>query len=306
MKKNQPQPYKMGDLIVITKRLCSDKVQPNVKVGTNYLVLAEGKIKNGAIVLKVAEFTKMAKEVLVRPKDNIDPRDMIRVNEQRFEWKRLDKRKLQAEFLQFKQEFEKKQEEREKEYLESMFTEQERIQMAYHPYLYAELAWHYAEKAIETAKNMRNDSLKKVSRMIRCFRVDFNCELKKKMTQNVLEAAKEKVQQVLQNKALDFFIFFTTVKNEINRQHVGLELNEIRSYAYMSILCMQSLKRLDSDNTELIRMRLGQASQHESYKYMKELRSCMDAIMDGVKIEKTQPIKTTIAIIEKLIEGTKL
>ena len=74
----------------------------------------------------------------------------------------------------------------------------------------------------------------------------------------------------------------------------------------MSILCHQCQKRLDNRNTELIRKKLGQAAQHESYSYMKELRNCMDTIMGWAKIEQTQPIKTTVTIIEKIVEGMTL
>lgn len=306
MKKKQPAPYKMGDLIQITKRLCSDKVQPRVKVGTYYLVLASDKIKSGATVLKVAEFGKMAREVLVRPKENIDPKDMVRINEERFEWKRKDKKEMQAKFTQFKEEFQKKQEEKEEEFLKAQFTEQERIQMAYHPYMYAELAWHYAEQAMELGRQMKIEKLKKVSRLVRSFRVEFNCELRKSMTQNVIDYAREKVMNVIEQHRQSFFIFFTTVKNEINRQQVGIELDEVKAYAYMAILCYKCQRRLDQRNVEIIRQRLGQGSQHESFKYMKELNKCMETVMDGVKIENTIPILTVVKTLEKYIGGMTL
>lgn len=307
MKKNQPQPYKMGDLILITKRKCSDKVQPRIKVGTHYLVLAESKIKSGAVVLKVAEFAKMAKEVLVRPKDNIDPKDIQRVNEERFEWKRCSKTKMQKEFLEFKESFEKEKESREMKFLEEKFTEKERIQMAYTPYLFAELTWHYAEKALEAAKEKKIDKYKKVARLVKAFRVDFNQELRKKMTQPVLECAQSRLQGALEDHSLDFFIFMTTVKNEINRQYVGLEHDDVKTFAYMAQLCYKSQRKLDQKNVEIIKKKLGgEVGNHETFKYMSDLQKCLETYMDGCKVEFTQPIQTAVKIMERNINNTKL
>lgn len=307
MKKQKPITYKMGDLIEIKERLCSDKVQPKIKVGQRYFVLAEGTIKRGAKVLKVVELGAMLKEAIKRPHDNIDPKQMQRINAERFFWLKRPKSEIQEEFLRFKAEFEKKNEEREMKFLEEKFTEQERVRMAYTPYLFAELAWHYTDQALNAARNRKVEKYKKVARMVKAFRVDFNQELRKKMNQPVLECAQSKLQEVLQKHSLDFFIFMTTVKNELNRQHVGLEDDDVKTYAFMAFLCCRSLNKIDSENIDIIQKKLKcNTTRHETYKYMKELRGCIDAYMDGCIVELTQPIKTAVAIMEKNIKNAKL
>ncbi len=167
MKKQKPITYKMGDLIVIKERLCSDKVQPKIKVGQRYFVLAEGTIKSGAKALKVVELGAMLKEAIKRPHDNIDPKQMQRINAERFFWLKRPKSEIQEEFLRFKAEFEKKNEEREMKFLEEKFTEQERVRMAYTPYLFAELAGTTQTRHLMPPETGRLRSIKKLQEWLK-------------------------------------------------------------------------------------------------------------------------------------------
>lgn len=300
------KPYKMGDLILITHRKCSDKVQPRIEVGKYYLVMKEGRLKNGALTLSVAEFSKMAQEGLKNPKGYINPKDIMQCNEERFEWKRKTQKELMAKFQQFKQDFYKKQEEQDEAFLKEKFTEKERIQMAYHPYIYAELAWYYAMRALDIAKARKIDSLKKISRKLEEYRNNFLFELCRKMSQPILDCAQKKVLQMLEDNSTDFFIFYTTVKNALNYQYVGLPDDDIKAYAYMSILCHESQLKLDDANIEIIRKKLGFASKHESFKYMSDLKKCMQDYLAGLEVKKTNTISTAVAVMEKNVMNIKL
>lgn len=306
MKTKIERPYKMGDLIMITKRKCSDKIQPNIKVGTHYLVIEEGRLKNGAVALKVAEFSTMVQEGQRDPHAKIASKFIMHCNEDRFEWKRKSQKELLARFTEFKEELNKRQEEKEEAFLKEKFTEKERIQMAYHPYIYAELAWYYALQAMDLARSRRIESLKKVCRQLQELRNDFIYELRKRMSQPVLDCAQRKVLQLLRERKEDFFIFYTTMQNEINYQHLRVPDDDLKTFAYMSILCYRSQKNLDDVNVEIIRNKLGFATRHESFKYMSDLYEFMKQCMDGYKIENTVPIQTSVAIMEKNVMNLKL
>lgn len=306
MKKKTEQPYKMGNLIYITERKCSEKVQPQIKINTYYLVIRQDRIKSGAITLTVAEFAKMVKEGLKDPHGKINPHHLMKCNEERFGWVRKTQKELLSKFNKFKEEFYKQQEEKEEEILKEKFTEQERIRLAYHPYIYAELAWYYAQKAVDIARERRIGTLKKISRNVEKHRADFLSELRKKMTPPIINYAQNKVYKMLEDNWTDFFIFYTTVKNSINYQFVGIPDDDIKAYAYISMLCFNSQQRLDESNIEIIRKRLGVASKHESFKYMKELNQCMLGYIGGFKIEYTSNIQAAVAIMEKHVNALSL
>lgn len=69
--KNHPLP-KQDELIEITDRYCSDKVQPSVKVGASYIVKRTENLKDGTLVLVVYSHSDSKKEQ--------------RINASRFGW----------------------------------------------------------------------------------------------------------------------------------------------------------------------------------------------------------------------------
>lgn len=306
MKTKTEQPYKLGDLIVITRRKCSDKVQPKIKVGDHYLVLKESKLKSGALTLSVADFATMAREGIKNPHANIVPKMIMRCNQERFEWVRKSQKELLAQFNEFKEEFKKEQEQKEEAFLKERFSEAERIRMAYYPYIYAELAWYYSLRALEIVKDRRIEALKRTSRKLQEYRCNFMVDLARKMGHKVLNCAQGKVLQMLKDRKMDFFIFFTTVQNEINRQHVGIPDDDVKAYAYMSKLCIESQQRLDDENVEIIRQRLGFATRHESFPYMSGLKACMQEYLGNFHVEVTVPISNAVTIMEKNVMNLTL
>ena len=300
--------YKLGELIKITKRKCSDKIQPKIKVGGLYLIIEEGKpTKSGARVLRIAEFYKMAEMAITNPTKHINPKDIMHCNSDRFEWIKKSPTQLKAEFKRVKDDYFREQENRQDEEIKNKFTEKERIQMAYTPYLYAELSWHYANKVISLAAERKIPELKKLTRTVRMLREKFLSELRVKMSQPVLQAAQEKVKKAIEEHFLDFFKFEMSVQNEVNRQYVQIDHDDIRTYAYISMLCYESQQKVDRANFLLIHSRLGALStEHDSYKYMKELYACMDAYMGDCKMENTLTIQTAVKVMEKNINQMEL
>ena len=273
-----------------------------------YLVLEElPKTKSGARCLLVADFSLMVDKFILTPMANVERKYMMHINSDRFEWKHLSNDKLRALVNKRKDEYVKKQEQIQDETIQSKFTNKERMQMAYTPYLYAELAWHYAFKAVAISAERKVDDLKKAVRTIRQLRADFLSELRKKMSQPVIDAAQDKVIQALAEHSLDFFKFENTIKNEVEREYLGSKNNDIRAYAYMSMLCYESQRRVDIDNAKLISRKLGGVVEEvESYKYMKELYENIGKCLGAYYIPHTDNIKIAVKVMEKNIGSMTL
>ena len=178
--------------------------------------------------------------------------------------------------------------------------------MAYYPYIYAELAWYYALRALEIVKGRKIEQLKKVSRQLQEHRCNFMFDLARKMGHEVLECAQGKILQMLESNQLDFFIFYTTVVNEINRQYVGIPDDDVKAYAYMSILCYRCQQKLDDENIAIIRKKLGFATRHESYPYMSQLYRCMQEYAGKIEIQDTMQIRTAVAVMERNVMSLQL
>lgn len=297
---------KKGTLLQV-KRKCSPKVQPHIIDNSLYLVLEElPKTKSGAKSLLVAEFNKMAQIAMFTPSANIPQKDIYRINSDRFSLEFKSKKTLKKEIEKFKENFIKQQEQKQDAEIQNKFTERERSQMAYTPYLYAELAWYYAFKALDISIERKVEDLKKTTRIIKQLRNDFLYELKKKMTQPVLFAAQDKVKKALEDFSLDFFKFELTVKNEMEREYLGSKNNDMRAYAYMSMCCYEAQRRVDIANARLIEKRLGGIAEVvESYKYMRELYENIQQCV-GERIPKTYIIDTSVKILEKNISKLTL
>lgn len=74
--KKHPLP-KQDEIIEITERHCSDKVQPSVKIGASYIVKRTESLKDGTLVLVVYSHSDSKKEQ--------------RINASRFGWMILTK-----------------------------------------------------------------------------------------------------------------------------------------------------------------------------------------------------------------------
>lgn len=288
---------------IIVKRKCSPKVQPHIIDNGLYLVLEElPKTKSGARCLLVAEFEQMAKMAMITPHANIPIKDMKRINADRFSWEVKNRKIVKEKALAYKDNFVKEQEKKQDEQIQSKFSERERSQMAYTPYLYAELAWYYANKAIDLCVVRRIDGMKKVTRTVRGLRADFLSELRKKMPQPVITCAQEKVKKAIEDNFMDFFKMEMTVQNELNFQHLRTVNDDVKTYAYISMLCYEAQRRVDIANARLIEKRLGGIAEVvDSYKYMRELYDCMKAYVGDCKVKNTYNITNAIKIMEKNI-----
>ena len=298
---------KKGTLLQV-KRKCSPKVQPHIIDDGLYLVLEElPKTKSGARRLAVARFELIAMMAMIVPHAHIPQKEISIINEERFSLELKSGDMLEKKLLAYRENFIRQQEQKQDEEIQNKFTERERSQMAYTPYLYAELAWYYAFKALDISIERKVEDLKKTTRIIKQLRNDFLYELKQQMTQPVLSAAQDRVKKALEDFSLDFFKFELTVKNEVEREYLGSKNNDMRAYAYMSMCCYEAQRRVDIANAKLIEKRLGGVTEVvESYKYMRELYSNIKQYLGVCGMPKTYIIDTAVKVMEKNIGSLSL
>lgn len=300
--------YALGELIKIVKRKCSDKIQPKIVEGGLYLVLEDDKpTKSGARCIRIIEFKKAAEMFIIAPSEHINPKDTMKCNADRFEWVKKSKGYLKAEFEKIKNAYFEKQEQIQDKQIQDKFTDKERVRMAYTPYLYAELAWYYANKVRELSVIRRVEKYKKQTRAIRELRDNFTSELRKKMSKPVLDAAQDKVKKAIEEHYMNFFKFELSVQNEINRQFVKIDNDDIKAYAYISMMCYKSQRKIDMQNAVLISKRIGGIVEEvDSYKWMRELNDCMRLFLDGCKVKENLAIETSVKILESNINSMQL
>ena len=127
------------------------------------------------------------------------------------------------------------------------------------------------------------------------------------MTQPVLTAAQNRVQQALDNFAQDFFMFELSIKNEVEREYVGFPNNDMRAYAFMSMCCYEAQRRVDIANARLIEKRLGGIAEVvESFKYMKELYDNIKLCLGEKSIPKSMVVDISVRVLEKNIGSLSL
>ena len=302
----QESKYKTGTFIQVTRK-CSENIQPAIIDGGLYLVLEEyPATKSGARRLRVTPLKRAVQRAMVNPHAHIPMKETTLINADRFSWKVKSNTQLKREVEAYKAKYIKKQEQRQDKEIQAKFSDKERSQLAYTPYLYAELAWHYAHKAVGLCVERRVEELKKTTRTIKALRQDFISELRKKMPLPVIEAAQGKVQKALQEYALDFFKLELSMQNEINRHLLKTNNDDIKTYAFISMLCCEALRRVDINNARLIQKRLGSPTEVvESFRYMRELYESVQRCV-GDKIPKSQIVDTSVKILEKNISKLTL
>ncbi len=305
MKKIKRQ-YKFGDIITITSRKCSAKVQPDIMVGQIYTVLEQHATKSGAVSLLVIELAALAKGASKTKSAQIDPKLMHRVNEDRFDWQFMNEKRKRQEYQKTKEMLNAKADKLEKEFLESRFTMDERFMMTYRPYLFAELTWYFALKAIAAVADEKLASTKSLSRRVTDLRHNFIFDLGRHMSGPIISCAQGKVREALEMYRMDFIRLQATINNELNRLYIGVKHDTAITYAIIAIICYDLQKKVEDKNVELIRSRLGWATNHESFGYMSELNSCMKQLVGNHKLQDTLSVTTAIKVLEINIMNLKL
>lgn len=271
------QTAKAGDFIEVTARKVSNKVQPEIKVGGIYHVNRVEKLKSGAAVLVLDKNIKAGKTV--------------RCNAERFTWEVRTPAEIQEK--QFKEQCNA-----DTEQLMHNFSFEEHVQIAFVPLIIAEVAWMYADKVLKYCADKRIQEVKKLSRTVKELRARYNNELGKDLDKKHMTQIYEKAQEFIEVCAFDFQILYYSTNNVINHQHIQIDYDEMRTYAYLAMLFCTEVRQHETRMTAMIAKKLGNAREGH-LPCIDQLYTCMDAYLGDREIQRTDVIDTNMKKFQK-------
>lgn len=205
----------MKTIIEITKRKCSDKVQPHIKEGNIYTVITKGKTNSGADVIVVSSGKKE-----------------YRINSERFSWKEISTNEA---LMKIKS----KSDSGKLQTMKSELTEQERMKLAFGPFVINQLIWRQVENVSDLAGKYKKPMLKELSKNIHKLRIMYDNEARS------LLPLKDYVSICSNSKAFyneninDFQILYYSVERQFMRLHPDYPYSDMRSHALSAMALIQ-------------------------------------------------------------------
>ena len=217
-----PQPKKY-DIIEITERKCSDKLQPNIKLNDRYMCLSVGYLSDNTPYLNI---------------QSLIGKKQMRVNAKRFGWKIITAEMLVKE--------RKEQEAKENilnanKAIKARFTKKETEEMLYLPSALIEIALKYANNAYNLSRGDKDKGIDGLSQFKKASR-----ELTPILTQlnnredNAFGQSREQLQKDIkafeEANAQNIFLFRNVINMEYKRinPHTSNRELDVRTDALLS------------------------------------------------------------------------
>lgn len=181
-----------------------------------------------------------------------------------------------------------------------VFSFEECMQIAFFPLVITELAWNFTFRVCELAGVEKIQETKKLSRAVKELRNSYveycRQDLDKKHFDHIVTETKKFTEEC----SKDFTILYFTCNNEIKKNFPDIRYIDLRTYAYMALAMIDTLKEHNKRMDKKIAERLGKDSRVISSvlpKHIKALEDCLEAYMSPVSYVKIDHIKNSIAII---------
>lgn len=254
-KKNHPIP-KYGEVIEITARRCSDKQSPLVEVGKSYICKGVSNLKDGTMVVEIAH-----------PKKK---KATLRVNALRFDWQILTEEiKMERAFKDgVKQDTER---------MMKAFTQREHIQMAFIPLIFADLAFHYADRCRRYAADNRIEILKKLGRAYDELKRSYQDQVNKDLDIKHQRQVSHEMKRFMSEYSNDFTIMWYSINSEFKREMPDYPYSDMRTDAICGIQMIDLLYENNKNMDKLIAERLKEKRQSIHDPKIDALRSILDA-----------------------------
>lgn len=254
-KKNHPIP-KYGEVIEITARRCSDKQSPLVEVGKSYICKGVSNLKDGTMVVEIAH-----------PKKK---KATLRVNALRFDWQILTEEiKMERAFKDgVKQDTER---------MMKAFTQREHIQMAFIPLIFADLAFHYADRCRRYAADNRIEILKKLGRAYDELKRSYQDQVNKDLDIKHQRQVSHEMKRFMSEYSNDFTIMWYSINSEFKREMPDYPYSDMRTDAICGIQMIDLLYENNKNMDKLIAERLKEKRQSIHDSKIDALRSILDA-----------------------------
>lgn len=253
--KKHPLP-KQDELIEITDRYCSDKVQPSVKVGASYIVKRTENLKDGTLVLVVYSHSDSKKEQ--------------RINASRFGWMILtqDILKERAFIEECK---------RDTQEIQDKFSFDEHIFIAFVPLIFAHLAFYYAGKCRRYAADKRISILKKLGRAYDALEREYDREIGKDLDYKHRQNIKDEAMRFIEEYQKDFQILWFSVNQEFKKKMPEWPYSDMRSEAICGMIMIDLYNEHNKSVDALIASRLGGCKNSIKNPKIEALYSILDA-----------------------------
>lgn len=278
MKQEEP---KRGQVVQITKRKCSDKLQPEIKVGSMYFVEGTDRLKDGTLTLLLLNNKKVR-----------------RCNAQRFNWR------IYTEEIAREEKLRKDEAEGTQKLLHS-FTFEEHMQIAFVPNIIIHCAWSYADRVMKYCADHRISEVKKLGRAVKELRKAYDYELAKDLDIHHRKQIQEIGDIFMEETAFHFTTLEFSIRNELlktNSQDRYIDMH-VNAIAAMFICDYYEQQAKDMDN--LIASRMGKQPNTITNPKVDALRTCMDAYRGEAGIKDINNVEIGMRVFANDLKKVK-
>lgn len=254
-KKRHPLP-RCGETIEITARLCGEKVQPGIRVGTAWVVKETGKLKDGTDALTVCR--------------RGEPKKEARVNAARFEWTIVTAEMMRERMF-------RRQCERDTLLMQKRLTVREQESVAVVPLIFACLAFHYGGRCRRTAADRRIPLLSKASRAFDELERGYRDDLAKDLDRRHVEKIGSETMRLMGELEKDFLILWFSVNGEFKKKMPSYPDDDLRTDALCGMMMVDLWREQSRYAERLIASRLGRKPCDTDNPRMGVLRTILGA-----------------------------
>lgn len=184
-------------------------------------------------------------------------------------------------------------------------TDDEQMSVCYTPLVISEIAWHYAFKAIDEARQNKIKMLNPVSRKVNELHSAYYELVNKDLSPRHIERFKSDSQRLLDLCAYDFTIMYFTINNEIKRTAPQLLHDGLMTYACMSYLMVCALKQHNYDMGKLLISRIGPDKGNVTNPFLIALGTLMHSLFESCGLSLDGNIKICLNIFKKNVHRLK-
>ncbi len=135
-------------------------------------------------------------------------------------------------------------------------TTDEQMRVSFIPLIITQLAWMYADKAMECAARDKVSILKKLSRTLKLVHKKYDEELRRDLDYNHLQNITRQTGMCVEEMNRDLTILYFSVNQEFKRSTPEYPCDEQRTYAIISTLFIDLLKAHNLEMDKLLADRL--------------------------------------------------
>lgn len=155
-------------------------------------------------------------------------------------------------------------------------TNKEISDICFAPLVYSEIAWFFAEKAVDYARENRLEEFKKESRQFKPLKERYYDEIKKALDWKFHERLIENTKELVNSIVKDITILYFGVNQNLKTNNADeLHHEEMKTWSIIATLMIDSLIDLKYRNYKLLNDKIGQAEEPNLHPVMGTLYTLM-------------------------------